>query len=210
VLIDGLLGGFGVAGNDHPIWEGYPSFNADAVEQRAANLEMAQQLLADAGFADGFTAPLDTLTFNEVEDLAQLIQASAAQIGVTLEVGVYDAGTYYSDYWLAAQGSMGIVNYGHRGVPQVYLAAPLLSDGTWNASHYANSDYDALFQQFNAELDLDAQRDLAGQIEVLLNDEVPYSVPYFLDFISVTGADFSGLVTTGMGHYDITSAAFSG
>ena len=210
VLIDGLLGGFGVAGNDHPIWEGYPMYNADAVEQRSVNLEMAQQLLADAGYPEGFTAPLDTLSFNEVEDLAQLIQASAAQIGVTLEVGVYDSGTYYSDYWLAAAGSMGIVNYGHRGVPQVYLAAPLLSTGTWNASHYANSDYDALFAQFNAELDGDAQRDLAGQIQTLLNEEIPYAVPYFLDFISVTAANFEGLVTTGMGHFDIVNGGFTG
>jgi peptide/nickel transport system substrate-binding protein len=171
---------------------------------------MAQQLLTDAGHPDGFTAPLHTLEFNEVADLAQLIQASAAQIGVTLEVEVFDSGTYYADYWLAASGSIGIVNYGHRGVPQVYLAAPLLSDGTWNASHYANADYDALFGQFNAELDGDAQRDLAGQIQTLLNEEVPYSVPYFLDFISVTSANFEGLVTTGMGHYDIVNASMSG
>jgi len=210
VLLEGLLGGFGVVGNDHPIWEGYPMFDPGVETQREVDLDQARQLLTDAGFPDGFTAPLDAVAFNEVEGLAQLIQQSAAQIGVNLEVGVYDTGTYYADYWLAAQGSMGIVNYGHRGVPHVYLAAPLISEGTWNASHYANPDYDALFAQFNAELDLDAQRDLAGQIQTLLNEDVPYAVPYFLDFISVTSADFEGLVTTGMGHFDILNARFSG
>lgn len=210
VLLEGLLGGFGVVGNDHPIWEGYPMYNPGVETQREVDLDQARQLLSDAGFPDGFTAPLDAVSFNEVEGLAQLIQQSAAQIGVNLEVGVYDTGTYYADYWLAAQGSMGIVNYGHRGVPHVYLAAPLLSDGTWNASHYTNPDYDALFAQFNAELDLDTQRDLAGQIQTLLNEDVPYAVPYFLDFISVTSADFEGLVTTGMGHFDILNARFSG
>lgn len=185
-------------------------FDAGVETQREANLEQARQLLADAGLPDGFTAPLDAVAFNEVEGLAQLIQSSAAQIGVNLEVGVYDTGTYYADYWLAAQGSMGIVNYGHRGVPHVYLAAPLLSEGTWNASHYQNPDYDALFAQFNAELDLDAQRDLAGQIQTLLNEDIPYMVPYFLDFISVTSADFEGLVTTGMGHFDILNGRFGG
>lgn len=210
VLLEGLLGGFGVVGNDHPIWEGYPMHNPDVETQREVDLDQARQLLTDAGFPDGFSAPLDAVSFNEVEGLAQLIQQSAAQIGVNLEVGVYDTGTYYADYWLAAQGSMGIVNYGHRGVPHVYLAAPLLSDGTWNASHYNNPDYDALFGQFNAELDLDVQRDLAGQIQTLLNVEIPYLVPYFLDFISVTSADFEGLVTTGMGHFDIVNARFSG
>ncbi|MFP4073466.1 MAG: ABC transporter substrate-binding protein, partial [Actinomycetota bacterium] len=200
-LIEGLLGGFGVPGNDHPIWQGYPVHNADAVEQRSRNLEMAQQLLSDAGYGDGIDAPLDVVEFNEVEDLAQLVSRSAAEIGVNLEVNTYDTGTYYADYWLQASSSMGIVNYGHRGVPNVYLGAPLLSDGTWNASHWVNNDYDELFAQFVGELDESASVELAGQIQTLLNEEVPFMVPYFLDFISVTRADLEGLGTTGMGHY---------
>lgn len=211
VLIEGLLAGFGVVGNDHPIWQNYPMYNADAVAQREEDLATAQQLLDAAGYADGLDAPLDALAFNEVERLAQLIQASAAQLNnVNLNVGIYDAGTYYSDYWLAAQGSMGIVNYGHRGVPNVYLGAPLLSDGTWNASHYVDADYDALFQQFVSAPDLDTQRQIGGQIQAKLNDEVPFIVPYFLDFISVTKPNVSGLVTTGMGHFSVVNAAFTG
>lgn len=209
-LIEGLLGGFGVPGNDHPIWQGYPVHNADAEEQRTINLEMAQQLLNDAGYGDGIEAPLDVVSFNEVEDLAQLVARSASEIGVNLQVNAYDTGTYYADYWLQASSSMGIVNYGHRGVPNVYLGAPLLSDGTWNASHWVNEDYDDLFAQFVGELDETAAVDLAGQIQTLLHDEVPFMVPYFLDFISVTRADVEGLETTGMGHYSIVNAAFTG
>jgi peptide/nickel transport system substrate-binding protein len=213
-LIEGLLGGYGVVGNDHPIWENFPMYNADAVDQRAANLDEARQLLADAGYPDGFEAPLDTLVFFEVEDLAQLIAESAAEIGIDLTVGVYDSGTYYSDYWLAADGSMGIVNYGHRGVPHVYLGAPLLSpdrlgDGSWNASHWSNTDYDALFDQFTAAPDLDTQTEIAGQMQALLNDEVPFIVPYYVDHISVTAPGFSGLAVTGMGHYNVVEGSFS-
>jgi peptide/nickel transport system substrate-binding protein len=213
VLIEGLLDGFGVAGNDHPIWQNFPMYDPNAVAQRTEDLAAAQGLLDAAGFGDGFDAPLDTLEFNEVPALAQLIQASAAQLNnVNLSVGVYDSGTYYGDYWLAAQNSMGIVHYGHRGVPNVYLGAPLLSGerGTWNASHWENADYDALFDQFVSAPDLDTQRQIAGQIQVLLNDEVPFIVPYFLDFISVTKPGLTGLETTGMGHYSVVNAAFTG
>ena len=209
-LIEGLLGGFGVVGNDHPIWENYPMYNAEAVAQREEDLATAQQLLEAAGFADGFEAPLDTLVFFEVEDLATLIAGSAAQIGVNLTVGVYDSGTYYNDYWLAAANSMGIVNYGHRGVPNVYLGAPLLSDGTWNASHWVNEDYDALFDQFATAGDLDTQRQIAGEIQTLLNEEVPFIVPYYVDHISVSSPNFGGLEVTGMGHYSVVGGSFSG
>lgn len=209
-LIEGLLGGFGLVGNDHPIWQNFPMHNADAVAQREEDLATAQQLLDAAGYGDGFEAPLDTLVFFEVEDLAQLVAGSAAQIGVTLNVGVYDSGTYYNDYWLAAEGSMGIVNYGHRGVPNVFLGAPLLSDGTWNASHWVNEDYDALFDQFATAGDLDTQTQIAGEIQTLLNEEVPFIVPYYVDHISVSSPNFSGLEVTGMGHYSVVDGSFSG
>ncbi|MEE9472348.1 MAG: ABC transporter substrate-binding protein, partial [Acidimicrobiia bacterium] len=211
LLIDGLLGGFGSLGNDHPIWEFFPMYNPSAVPQREQDLGEAQALLDAAGYEDGFTAALDTLEFSEMSALAQLIQSTAAQLNnVDLTVGVHDVGTYYSDYWLAAQGSMGIVNYGHRGVPNVYLGAPLLSDGTWNASHWVNLDYDALFDQFVTSPDLETQRGVAGQIQTLLNDEVPFIVPYYLDFISILKPNYTGFETTGMGHYNAANSGFTG
>lgn len=210
LMVEGLLGGYGTVGNDHPIWDGFPMFNDGAVEQRSEDLAQAEALLAEAGYADGFTARLDVLDFAEVESLAQLVQSFAAQIGVTLEVNVFDSGTYYEDYWLAANESMGIVNYGHRGVPHVFLGAPLLSDGAWNASHWNNPEYDALYSEFAAAPDPETEMELAGQIQALLWEEVPFIVPYYIDFISVTVPNFSGLQTTGMGHFDITDAGFTG
>lgn len=220
VLVEGLLGGFGVLGNDHPLWEFFPMYEAGTPAQRAEDLDQAAALLADAGYADGFDAPLDTLEFFEVPDLAQLIQTSAAQLGVNFTVNVTDGDTYYQDYWCSfpyegpcapgAQSSMGIVNYGHRGVPNVYMAAPLLAEGIWNASHYQSAEYDALFETFSTAPDLDTQRTAAGQIQTLLNTEVPFIVPYFVDHISITTPDFEGLQVTGMGHYSIVDAGFAG
>ena len=216
LLIEGLLGGFGVVGNDHPIWEKFPMYSPDGPPQRAEDLATAQQLLEAAGYGDGLEAPLDVLVFFEIEQLAQLIQSSAAQLnGVNLVVGVYDSGTYYNDYWLAANSSMGIVNYGHRAVPHVYLGAPLLSPertgaDSWNASHWSNPDYDALFDQFTAAPDLETQRSIAGEMQTLLNDEVPFIVPYFVDHISIARNTLSGLAVTGMGHFNVVNTVFSG
>ena len=207
VFIDGLVAGYGTVGNDHPIWSLFPMYNPDSPAQRDEDLATAQSLLEAAGVGGGFSAPLDTLVFAEVEDLAQLIQASATQIGIDLTVGVYDSGTYYNDYWLAAAGSMGIVNYGHRGVPNVYMAAPLLSDGTWNASHWVNETYDDLYAQFASAPDLDTQRQISGEMQTLLNDEVPFIVPYFVDHISITQPNFGGMAVTGMGHVDLSNAS---
>ena len=49
---------------------------------------------------------------------------------------------------------MSLVDYGDRGVPNVYLEAPLTSKGPWNAAHFKNSQYDSLVKQYVAALDL--------------------------------------------------------
>jgi peptide/nickel transport system substrate-binding protein len=226
VFIEGLLGGFGVIGNDHPIWQFFPMFDPAAVDQRSVDLDAARALLAEAGFANGFSAPLDTLQFAEIETLAQLVQSSAAQIGIDFNLNVTDSGTYYQDFWCAfpyegpcmpgAVGGAGIVNYGHRGVPNVYLSSPLRSglddplNAQWNSSHWQNTEYDTLYNQWASAPDLDIQRQLSGQMQKILWEEVPIIVPYFIDFISATVPDFTGLQVTGMGHYDVTQGQFTG
>lgn len=220
LYVEGLLGGYGVIGNDHPIWQFYPMFNGDAVEQRTYDPEAAQALLAEAGYPDGFETRIDTLQFAEIENLATLLQQSLAAIGIAAEVNVVDSDTYYQEFWCAfpyegpcqpgAQSSIGIVNYGHRGVPDVYLGAPALSDGQWNASHWVNTDYDELFAEFSGAPSLEAQTETAGEIETILHDEVPFVVPYFIDFISVTVPNFTGLEVTGMGHFSLIDAGFTG
>jgi peptide/nickel transport system substrate-binding protein len=206
-LVDGLLSGFGDLGNDHPIAPFFAVFNPGAVAQKEEDLAAANALIDDAG-ARGAQVTLNTLQFAEVELLATLIQGAAAQIGLTIDLQIDDAGTYYSNYWL--DSSLGITNYGHRGVPNVYLGAPLKSDGTWNSAKFNNAEYDALVDAFVAEPDEAAQRELAGQIQALLADEVPMIIPYFVGNISATRPGTTGLETTGMGHVIITELQLGG
>jgi peptide/nickel transport system substrate-binding protein len=81
---------------------------------------------------------------------------------------------------------MSLVDYGDRGVPNVFLGAPLLSDGTWNAAHFKNPTYDNLVKQYTAAVDLQTQQQIAGKIQTLLLDETPLIIPYFLDGLTAT------------------------
>jgi len=206
-LLDGLISGFGDLGNDHPIAPFFAVFNPDAVAQKEEDLDTANALIDEAGVR-GTEVTLNTLQFAELELLAQLIQGAGAQIGLTINLQIDDAGTYYDAYWL--DSTLGITNYGHRGVPNVYLGAPLKSDGTWNAAKFDNAEYDALVDAFVAEPDETAQRELAGQIQALLADETPMIIPYFIGNISATLPGTTGLETTGMGHVIITELVLGG
>jgi peptide/nickel transport system substrate-binding protein len=52
----------------------------------ALDVARARALLADAGLADGFSVTMDTTASSPVIDLAQAIQASFAEAGITLEI----------------------------------------------------------------------------------------------------------------------------
>jgi peptide/nickel transport system substrate-binding protein len=99
-------------------------------------------------------------------------------------------------------------DYGHRGVPNVLLAAPLTSDGTWNSAHFKNKEYDGLVSQYVAALDLGSQRAVAGKIQTLLLDETPVIFSYFYNFLTATTQGVTGVETTAMAHVFLAQAMF--
>ena len=107
-----------------------PTLRAAAREQ---DLEQARQLLADAGMGDGLNVKLESWQGFEIPDLAVLVQNAAEAIGVTVELQITDDGAYYGDFtyggsrWL--DSPFGITDWGHRGVPNVFLSSALGSKG---------------------------------------------------------------------------------
>ena len=95
-------------------------------------------------------------------------------------------------------------------MPNVFLGAPLLSEGTWNSAHFKNPTYDGLVADYFAALDLDAQRTVAKQIQELLLDETPIIFPYFYFHLAGSRSNVTGTyVVTGMGHIDVSASGIS-
>ena len=210
-LVNGLLDTKTDIGNDSPFAPVFPSTAPD-VRQREQNVAEAKKLLEAAGVADGFSVTLSTWQGFEMPDYAQLLQQDLRQANIRLNLSITDAGTYYGDAtygnsrWLDSQ--MGITEYGHRGVPNVLLGAPLLSTGTWNGAHFKNKTYDKLFADYTAAIDLDSQRAASKQIQELLLDESPILFTYFYYFLSGAKDYVAGIDTTAMGHTDVSQAGF--
>ena len=211
-LVDGLWDGKADLGNDSPFAPLYPSTDT-SVPQREKNIDQAKQLLSDAGMADGFTVELNTWKGFEIPDLAQLVKQYAAEIGVTINLKITDDATYYGDAvfgsspWL--DSVMGITDYGHRPVPNVYLASVYTSKGTWNAAHFKNPQADQLIGQYIAALDIDSQKAVAKQIQELLLDETPVSIPYFYNFLSAAKPNLKNAVSAATGQFDLSKAGYT-
>jgi peptide/nickel transport system substrate-binding protein len=211
-IVDGLFDGKADLGNDSPFAPAFPSTDTD-VAQREQDIEQAKQLITDSGVTIPSGLELTTWDGFEIPQLAQLLQDAASQAGITLKLNITDPGTYYGDAvygkspWL--DSTFGITDYGHRGVPNVLLTAPLTSKGPWNSAHFKNSQYDELVAQYVAALDVDSQRGVARQIQELLLDETPLIIPYFYFHLGAMKKNVAGVEVTGMGHFDVNQAGFT-
>jgi peptide/nickel transport system substrate-binding protein len=210
-MVKALLEGYGEVGNDSPFAPSFPSTNT-SVPQRTQNIAKAKQLLQEAGHPS-FSVTLATEQYEEIPQLATVIQAAAKQIGVNINLNVEDQSKYYgkatygNSDWLDA--TMSLVDYGSRGVPNVFLESPLTSDGPWNAAHFKNPQYDKLVAQYVAAVDLQTQRQIAGKIQTLLLDETPIVIPYFLDGLTASTKKVTGLNPTSISQIFLNKASIS-
>jgi peptide/nickel transport system substrate-binding protein len=95
LIVDAVLFGYG-----EPVWTPWPKTSL-AYDPKWENfypydLEMAKQLITEAGFPDGFEAEIMAPTaFPELADMALILQADLAEIGVTLNLS--NLGTEWGD-----------------------------------------------------------------------------------------------------------------
>jgi peptide/nickel transport system substrate-binding protein len=205
-IVQGLFQGKSDLGNDSPFAPVFAQTDT-SIAQRAQDIAKAKQLLSDAGHGSGFSTQLVGVDQQEIKDYAQLVAESAKQIGVNISLkieggDVYYGNTFGSSDWL--DSIMSLVDYGHRGVPNLFLTAPLQTydakkgTGVWNAAHFANAQYDKLVADYIAAVDLPSQKKLAGQIETLLLDETPIIFAYFYNYLAAAKKNVQGLRVSAM------------
>jgi len=186
-VIEGLLRGAALIGNDTPFWKRYPS--SAGVAQRQRNVATAKQLLSAAGQEDlSFT--ITTHRLQEIPDYAAAIQRYGKDAGIDVKIELQSDAEYYGggdDYyattpWINKQST--ITEWGHRAVPNVYLTAAYASNGIWNAPHYKNPALDAAIKSYLSAVDVKTQQRYAKQITTILQRDVPIVTAYH--FTSVT------------------------
>jgi peptide/nickel transport system substrate-binding protein len=213
-LIEQLFKGKADLGNDHVIAPIYPYFD-DSVPQRTRDIDKAKSLLATAG-TPTIKATVHAGQLLEIPDLAALIKSQAAEAGFDLEVAVENLDTFYGAQWCpdepkdppcSGAAELGIVDYGHRATPDVYLNAALKSKGIWNSSQYASPEFDADFKEFQAAIGVDAQKAACKKIETILNDEVPVGLPYWYNFLGASSKSYTGIYTSALGQTFLSAAS---
>lgn len=164
------------------------------------NLAEAKRLMADAGYAKGFR--IDWFTpFPAVESLSLRVMEQLREIGITSEMNVMERPVYMRKL-LEGRVTDG---YGHKGFPgrQIVMAISVLPG---DASLYVQSwlrcngtfqfvcdkRIDALWQRYEASLNLEERADLITQAQNLALDEYLFVPIYINSFTMGIGPRLGG------------------
>lgn len=163
-------GGVASTGTTVPVGQFY------AIESSPYNgrdVEKAKELLAEAGFADGFEFDLYvTSTYDFLRTPAEIIQSNLAEIGVTVNIVAEDWNVYLPKV-LEHDFTATILGESGQSDPDDFLYDVFRTEGGGNLGLYSNPDLDALLDQGREIADPEERKVLYTQAQELILDEAP-------------------------------------
>lgn len=140
------------------------------------DVEKAKALMAEAGFADGFTATVIAATGEPpvAGSEAQVLQAQLAEIGVNLEIEMMELNVYV-DAWLKGDFDMAVAQNGGRPDPYPMYNRYFTKDGNLLAvSNFADDTTDSLMREGQAETDPAKRVEIFQEFERYLAEQAPW------------------------------------
>ena len=146
-IIDGVFDGYGTMlySNFSPVMGEY--YNDQISDIYNVDTEKAKELLAEAGYPDGFSMTITVPSNYQAHiDTAQIIAEQLKQINVTADIQLIEWGAWLEDVYANAQYQSTIVGLTGKLDPNDVLGR-YASDYPKNFFRYSNPQYDELIQK---------------------------------------------------------------
>jgi len=136
-LVDKILLGHGLAGNDIPISSAMPFLNTD-IPQREFNPEKAAEHYKKSGHSGPIQLSVSDAAFAGAVDAAQLVAASAKEAGIDIEVVREPKDGYWSNVW--NKKGWCACYWGGRPTQDWMYSAAYTADTEWNDTAWKETD----------------------------------------------------------------------
>jgi len=201
-IVEAVYLGLGRPGNgpiSSMVW------GAAELEPYAFNLERAQELLAEAGYADGFES---TIFFNDGNpqraQIAEIVQAQLSALNITLSIEPVEWGTYM-EVTASGEAPMYILGWVSVTNDPDYGLFPTLHSASHgeagNRSFYSNAEVDRLLDLARAETDREAREEAYFEAQEIIRDEAPWVFLWEGEDAYVVHTSATGFVTHPAGHH---------
>ena len=163
---------------DSPVWPGDPYYQQMSCPQ---DIELARELLAQAGYADGITVDLYLSDLSQTwVTLAEVYQQQAAQAGITVNLNLTSSDGYWSDVWMIEPFTF--TSWGQRPADQI-LNEGWRGGADWNETYWNRPDFDSLLDRARSALDFAGRKQLYAEAQEMLWMEGGALIPYFTNTV---------------------------
>ena len=170
-IMDFVAGGRGTAvgSSMYPAFTKY--FMPELVDYYKYDPAKAKQLLAAAGYPNGFDMTITVASNNKPHvDTAEVVAEQLRAVGITVKVDLVDWQTWYDEAYKARNFQATVV-----GLDASYMTARAMlerftSTSSKNFTNYNNPAYDALFAQAVSCTDMEEQTGIYKQMQQMLTE----------------------------------------
>ncbi|MFQ6015155.1 MAG: ABC transporter substrate-binding protein [Anaerolineae bacterium] len=138
--------------------------------------EKAKELLAEAGYPDGFDVKLHTPVgrYNKDKEAAEAIGAYLTEVGIRAEVIPMDWATYVQEMLIPRQNlEIGLIGLG-SGANDLDDAMNLVKEWPLSITDWYNEEYETLYNEANATLDDAKRQELLFKAQAIAYEECPW------------------------------------
>ena len=188
LVVDTVLLGNGVVGNDNPVAPTNPLAFRDTAIPR--DVQKAKALLAEAGYPNGIDVELNTGEAGPGYMLiAQVYQQMAAEAGIRVNLVTNPADTYWDAVWM--KKPFFVSSWGGRSAPEA-LAYTFLSDAKYNEGNWKNPEYDKLVLASRTEVDPAKRAEMQKRAQEILTADGGLIIPAFLSDVAALRSTCDG------------------
>lgn len=191
-IVNDVLLGYGTQLTS-PIPDGTPT-HTDEFFVYENNPEKAKELLAEAGFPDGFATTLEIMSGSqEAKETAVWVQQSLAEIGVTVTIQELPGAAFLEKLQKHELGFFFSSWLSFNNDPWYHLYW-LFQHECCNYTNYSNEEVDALINEFTLNTDEEARAAGAVEAQRIIVDEAPWIFLYQPDNVTVMRSNVKGYV----------------
>ncbi len=151
VDVDGILEltsdkkGFPVGSSMFPAFKKY---YVDLSDTYPTDIQKAKELLASAGYPDGFSFSITVPSnYQPHIEAAQVVAEQLKQIGVTADIKLVEWNTWLSDVYSARNYEATLIGVDASSLTATAMLDRFVSDADNNFTNYSNKEYDSLYKK---------------------------------------------------------------
>ncbi|NLS18771.1 ABC transporter substrate-binding protein [Rhizobium sp. P40RR-XXII] len=195
-IVKSALRGLGEVANDQPVSPANIYHNND-LKPKAFDPDKAKFHFQKAGVLGQSIPVIASDAATSSIDMAMIIQAAGANIGMKLDVQRVPSDGYWDNYWLKAPIHFGNIN--PRPTPDILFSLLYASNAPWNESQYKSEKFDKMLIEARGLLDQAKRKQIYAEMQVMVAEEAGTIIPAYISNVDALSSKVNGLEANPLG-----------